>query len=99
MTRISSMSFFKRNYYFTVALLVLMLVLIAWGANYFLLFDNAERGTFGDMFGGLNALFSGFAFVGVIVAILMQSSELKLQREELADTRAVLDGQKEQLEA
>lgn len=93
------MAFFKKNYYFIVAMLLLMLVLIAWGANYFLLIDNAERGTFGDMFGGLNALFSGCAFVGVIVAILMQSAELKLQREELTDTRKVLDGQKEQLEA
>jgi len=34
--------------------------------------DIAERGTFGDMFGGLNTVFAGFAFAGLIVAILMQ---------------------------
>jgi hypothetical protein len=39
------------------------------------------------MFGAANALFSGLAFAGVIVAILLQRNELELQREELALTR------------
>ena len=43
-----------------------------------------SRGQFGDMFGGLNALFSGLAFAGVICTILLQSNELALQREEMA---------------
>ena len=55
-------------------------------------------GEFGDMFGAVNALFSGLAFVGVIIAIMMQSKELELQREELKQTREELKGQKEQLE-
>lgn len=45
--------------------------------------DSNERGTFGDMFGGINAVFSGFAFAGVIVTILMQMRELELTRNEL----------------
>lgn len=49
--------------------------------------DAAE---FGDMFGGVNALFSGLAFAGVIIAILLQREELRLQRKELEDTRAEL---------
>lgn len=53
---------------------------------------------FGDMFGGVNALFSGLAFVGLIWAILLQKQELQLQREELKDTRLELAGQREQLE-
>lgn len=57
-----------------------------------------EAGTFGDMFGSLNALFSGLAFIGVIVAILLQKSELELQRQELEETRGELRGQKVQLE-
>lgn len=52
-----------------------------------------ERGQFGDQFGAINALFSGLAFAGVIVAILLQGEELKLQRQELADTRAELKRQ------
>lgn len=43
----------------------------------------AERGQMGDQFGAVNALFSGLALAGVVVAILMQREELALQREEL----------------
>jgi hypothetical protein len=56
-------------------------------------------GIFGDMFGGVNALFSGLAFAGVIFPILLQRKELQLQREELKQTREELKGQKEQLRA
>lgn len=52
--------------------------------------DITKRGLFGDMFGGLNALFSGLAFVGVIYAIVLQKEELGLQREELKLTREEL---------
>lgn len=55
-------------------------------------------GQFGDVFGSINALFSGLAFAGVIVTVWMQREELKLQREELEATREELRGQKEQME-
>jgi len=42
-----------------------------------------ERGQFGDMFGAVNSLFSGLAFLGLIFTIRLQYIELKLQREEL----------------
>lgn len=76
-----------------VALVVLALWLISW---WFLSpLESADRGTWGDMFGGINALFSGLAFVGVIYAILLQREELQLQRYELVSTRAELRGQRE----
>jgi hypothetical protein len=50
----------------------------------------SERGTFGDMFGAVNTLFSGLAFAGVIYAIFLQSQELELQRKELELTRTEL---------
>jgi hypothetical protein len=53
----------------------------------FTLEDWEKRGQFGDMFGGVNALFSGLAFAGVIYAILLQRRELALQREELRLSR------------
>lgn len=46
-----------------------------------------KRGQFGDMFGAVNALFSGFAFLGIIYTIYLQKNELALQREELKLTR------------
>jgi hypothetical protein len=55
-------------------------VVLAWALTWYLLKDQTGRGTFGDMFGSVNAIFSGLAFVGVIYAILLQSKELKLQR-------------------
>lgn len=44
-----------------------------------------EFGPRGDAFGGLNAFFSGLGIAGVVVAIVMQSLELRLQRQELED--------------
>lgn len=58
--------------------------------------DNA--GVYGDQFGAVNALFSGLAFGGVIIAIILQTQELRLQRQELQATRNELRGSKEQLE-
>jgi hypothetical protein len=50
----------------------------------------AERGQAGDLYGSINALFSGLAFAGVIVTILLQREELILQRKELIQTREEL---------
>jgi hypothetical protein len=56
--------------------------------------SHTDRGAFGDKFGAINALFSGLAFAGLIVTLLYQKEELKLQREELADTRKELNAQR-----
>ncbi len=52
--------------------------------------DWATRAQFGDMFGAVNALFSGFAFAILILALWLQRQELSLQREELQHTREEL---------
>lgn len=49
--------------------------------------DVDDRGTYGDQFGIVTALFSGLAFAGIIYTILLQRDELQLQRNELRDTR------------
>lgn len=59
-------------------------------ALYYSFGTMSDRGTFGDMFGAVNSLFSGLAFAGVIYAILLQREELKLQRKELELTREEL---------
>jgi len=58
-----------------------------------------DRALQGDAFGAVNALFSGLAFAGVILAILLQRKELSLQRQELQATREELSGQRLALEA
>jgi hypothetical protein len=52
-----------------------------------------QRGQFGDLFGSVNALFSGLAFAGIIITIFLQKEELALQRKELRDTRKVFKTQ------
>lgn len=70
---------------------VIMAVQAAMGFVIYLGFDSwDERGTFGDMFGAVNALFSGLALAGVIYTILLQRHELALQRKELELTREEL---------
>lgn len=72
-----------------LGIVVTVLIVVAWVLTFYLLKDLSfdERGTFGDMFGAVNALFSGFALAGIILTILLQRKELQLQRKELRDTR------------
>ncbi len=76
-------------------------VLALWCLSWWLIseyIDPKNQGTFGDMFGAVNALFSGLAFAGLIITLLYQREELKLQREELQETRKELKGQREEFE-
>jgi hypothetical protein len=52
--------------------------------------DGQKSALIGDSFGGINSLFSGLAFGGIIVTLILQKQELKLQREELSLTRSEL---------
>jgi hypothetical protein len=66
-------------------------VIAAWAASWYyaanfvlssdtkLLTHEGARGVFGDQFGAINALFSGLAFTGVIVTLLLQRREIKNQ--------------------
>jgi len=76
---------------------IAILIITGWIITYVLLKENKNRGTFGDMFGSLNALYSGFALAGIIITILLQRKELKLQREELQETRGEFKIQNETL--
>ncbi len=42
-----------------------------------------DSGTFGDTFGAMNAVFTGYALVMVAYSLKLQRDELRLQREEL----------------
>ena len=79
-------------------LAVLFIWLLSWVLIDLCISESNDRGTFGDKFGAINALFSGLAFAGLIVTLLYQKEELKLQREELAQTREELKGQREEFE-
>ena len=86
----------KKNNYIGLYLII-GIVIVIWGLNGWILFDKDDRGTFGDMFGSVNALFSGMAFAALIYTIHLQRNELELQREELSLTRNEIKEQKEYL--
>jgi hypothetical protein len=72
-------------------------IVLLWAVSGYALYGDSQRGTFGDMFGAANALFSGLAFATLIYTAWMQREELSLQRKELEATREELSGQKQQL--
>lgn len=76
----------QRTFMLTFSLVIIGLWLLSILITH--LFVSPEnRGVFGDSFGGINALFSGFAFLGIIYTIFLQRNELRLQRKELKMTR------------
>ncbi|MBU1237974.1 MAG: putative phage abortive infection protein [Gammaproteobacteria bacterium] len=88
----------KPETYFGLVVL-LLLVFVIWGISGWALHALPDRGTFGDMFGAINALFSGLAFASLVYTVFLQRRELTLQRQELSLTRSELEGQKLQLSA
>lgn len=73
----------------------LALFLFAWPVNEF---SIEKSGVFGDSFGPLTSMFSGLAFAGLIITILMQKDELTMQREELKLQRSALEAQVKELQ-
>ncbi|MFN7117132.1 MAG: hypothetical protein ACK4TA_10065 [Saprospiraceae bacterium] len=81
--------------YLPLALLMLLAVILAFSTVWFIpliksiFFPGNETsfGEIGDMFGAVNAVFSGLAFAGVVIAIIIQEDELKQTRKEFEFTR------------
>lgn len=81
---------------FTVLVYAGVLIYLTWPISEL---SISNSGVFGDSFGFLTSLFSGLAFAGLIITIVMQKKELALQREELSLTREELSGQKQEMKA
>jgi len=71
-----------------------IIVLLMWGLSgyltYYFISDWSDRGTFGDMFGAVNALFSGLAFAALIYTIFLQREEIRMNRKEIQLNRKEL---------
>lgn len=70
--------------------IILLCVIIVWATGGWLadLTNKMDRGTFGDMFGAVNSLFSGLAFATLIYTTFLQRWELRETRKELMRTAA-----------
>ena len=87
--------FYKNIYWLFIGVIVLFLL----NATLTLFLDSwSDRGTFGDQFGAVNALFSGLAFAGLIVTILLQRRDLHLQRKDLRMQRKELELTRKEME-
>lgn len=51
-------------------------VMLLWSTPFSVLAEKLRDGTFGDSFGTINALFSGLAFSGVLITMLLQRKDL-----------------------
>ena len=98
------MSWMKKNIVWVMFGGVILLFLLNFSMIFFVPNENT-RGTFGDQFGAVNALFSGLAFAGLIYTIVLQRRDLelqrhdlKLQRDELALTRQEMEEQTAEFE-
>lgn len=76
------MEWLKKNLIWVMLGGVALLFLLNFSMVFFVE-DRDVRGTFGDQFGAVNALFSGLAFTGLIYTIILQRRDLKLQRDDL----------------
>ena len=98
------MNWIRKNLVWVMLSVVIALFLLNLSLVFFV--DDATiRGTFGDQFGAVNALFSGLAFTGLIYTIIlqrrdlaMQRDDLRLQREELVLTRQEMEEQTAEFE-
>lgn len=70
--------------------IISIFIIIIWWLFWYFVNDIKERGTFWDMFGAINALFSWLALAGIIYTMLLQRQELRLQRLELKANREEL---------
>lgn len=63
----------KKSMRMQLSLLIVAILTIWAGMGFFAYIQGWEdRGTFGDMFGAVNALFTGLAFAGVVMTIVLQ---------------------------
>lgn len=71
----------KNNKDFLKLTIVFVIVIAIWGAAWYLIAQNItdweKRGTFGDMFGAVNSIFSALALVCVVYSINIQIKATK----------------------
>lgn len=78
------------------AILGVMLIMVL---SFYIIFNNIgtweHRGQFGDLFGAVNALFSGLAFAGLIITIRQQHKDLEYQRQAIDQSKEDINQQNE----
>lgn len=92
MKNLTQLKGFAKIIYFIVGGYIILGGLMFW---YYATDHKVEAGQFGDMFGGITALFSSLSFAGVLYTIILQRKELIQSRKELKLTRLEFETQNE----
>lgn len=66
-----------------LAILAIILLQVIYGYVVYFSVPVTERGAFGEMFGAMNTLFSGFALLAVIYTILIQQKDLEQKSKDI----------------
>jgi hypothetical protein len=79
---------------FTTLIKMSFFVVLIWLLSGLIIYFSAsnwgDRGAIGDLFGAVNALFSGLAFAALIYTIILQREEIRLNRSEIELNRKEL---------
>ena len=86
------------KYMMWACIIVLLIMVVAYIVISCSFSDMAKRGQFGDMFGALNALFSGLAFAGLIITIRQQHVDLDYQWQTVKQTNDEMERQTKEFE-
>ena len=86
------------KYMMWACIIVLLIMVVAYIVISCSFSDMAKRGQFGDMFGALNALFSGLAFAGLIITIRQQHIDLDYQWQTVKQTNDEMERQTKEFE-
>jgi hypothetical protein len=73
-----------------LGILAIILLQIVYGYVIYFSVPIAERGAFGEMFGAMNTLFSGFALLAVIYTILIQQKDLEQKSKDIENISKAL---------
>lgn len=85
--------------YFIIAGCIILIVWVASFAIIYVFIEEWEnRGQFGDLFGAVNALFSGLAFAGLVITIMQQRHDLQLQRNAIEQTNKEMQQQTQEFD-
>ncbi|MCO8250186.1 putative phage abortive infection protein [Comamonas thiooxydans] len=94
-TAVPITKFLQRSVIFVVVLFLIyagVLIASTWPIT---TYSVDKAGTFGDSFGALTSLFTGLGFAGLLSTIYLQREELRLNRQELQETRSEIRLQSE----
>lgn len=86
-------------FYAAAPITVGIMVAFHFGVGRYIASDFATRGQFGDQFGALNALFTGVAFLGLVLTTAMQAKATRQQTDALELEKEALEHQAEELKS